>query len=529
MPRLGGLGRAFAGLPGADIIGALTRVAASIQANPQTYTDLLTTMIQVAGIFIGLYFTAVSVVASTIYARVQGDVRDLFVREKVGNFYIRTVALLGVTATILLTAHALGYAPGVLNLVLVAFLGGLSVLSFVVLGSRVFYFFDPVPLVGYVGQDLAREIKAVTPEGFRWQDQSFQHHHQQRAEKRLETYDNIVHMATREDHLRGEALTRLSASALWLLRFYAQNKTHIPSDSRWFKREYRHKDWLMSNATELEIALNTGTSLIPEEKPDSMWFETRLKGEVTRIVKALLERGDLRNTAEVYKSVRHTTHFLSGRLALNEALNLFSSMEEVTSKYLRKTEFVSKTASDNSDKLSLVLGLIDIQGVAFINILLGFSERLRATAAGSFAEAISRITWHQQKAIYRGDFPRPVVERLEELQEGLEVERRLEGYAVSPTWYQQQLAVQGFVRLLSDGGEKLLTVLEEAFADEAEALISDKHHLLAAQVIDRGWRPAASRLSILASLRRALSGWASCVALKTSLGRPRSGRHWANV
>jgi hypothetical protein len=47
-------------------------------------------------------------------------------------------------------------------------------------------------------------------------------------------------------------------------------------------------------------------------------------------------------------------------------------------------------------------------------------------------------------------------------------------------------AAQGFVRWLSDASERLLTVLEEAFADEAEALISDKRHLLAAQVIHRG-------------------------------------------
>lgn len=486
LPRLFALAGAYVSLPGGGVVRALESLVSQLQLDPQVYADLLATMIQIAGVFLGLYFTAVSVVASTIYARVQGDVRDLFVREQVGNFYIRTVALLGITATILLATKALGYAPGVLNLALTALLGGLSILSFVVLGGRVFHFFDPVPLVEYVGRDLAREIAAVTPEGFRWQDRSFQHHHQIQAEKLLDTYGNIVHMATREDDLRGEALTQLANSALWLFRFYVQNKSRVPSDSRWFKREHRHKDWLTSSATELEVALNTGTSLVPEERPDPTWFEARLVRIVVRIVKALLERGDLRNAVEVYDGVRRTTHFLGRRMCVDEALELFRSLEEVTSEHAHDTDFGTEAVTSKGERLSFLLGLIDVQGVALVNVLLGLSERLRATTADSFGGAVSQIAWRRQGSIYDKGFPRLVVERLEELREGIETERALEGRVVSPTWYLQQLAALGFVRLLSEAAEKLVAELERAFAEEAESLVSDGRHLLAAQVIDRG-------------------------------------------
>lgn len=486
IPQLGAFIQSFEDLPGVGIVPVLYGILASLRVDPSVSTDILTTMIQVAGVFLGLYFTAISVVASTVYARVQGDVRDLLVRERVGNYYVRVVALLGVVGTILLAARALNYSPGVLNLLLVAFLGGLSILSFVVLGSRVFNFFNPVPLVSYVGEDLAREIIAVTPEGYRWQDQSFQDYHQRRAENLLRTYGNIVHLATQEDYLRGDALRQLATGALSLLRFYAHNKSRIPSDSRWFKRTARHKEWLTSDATELETALSTGTMLLPEQVPDPAWFESRIEEMLGRILGILLQRGDLSNAAEIYDSVQRTSHSFAKRLALDEALRLFHFLRKTSSEYLRTTEQNADGPLDQGERLNLTLGIADIQGLALINILLGFSERLQTTTADSFGAQVSRITWTRPSSIYAGEFPRPVIERLEELQKGLETERALEGHGVSPLWYQQQLASLGFVRRLSETSEKLVAELENAVAGEAETLVSDGESLLAAQVISRG-------------------------------------------
>ncbi len=486
IPQLDTLVGSLGDLLAAGPFQAFQNTFRSLRMNPTVGVEMLTTMVQISGLFLGLYFTAVSVVASTVYARVQGDVRDLLVREKVGNFYVRTVALLGVAGTILLLAHTFGYAPGVLNLTLIAFLGGLSILSFVVLGSRIFEFFNPVPLVGYVGENLAREIMAVTPRGFRWQDRSFQDYHQRQAENLLRTYGNIVHLATQEEHLRGDALKQLATGALSLLRFYAQNKSRIPSDSRWFKRTARHKDWLTSDATELEMALNTGTTLLPEEVPDPAWFESRIEEILELIVNVLLQRGDLRNAVEVYDSVQRTAHSLGKRLALDEALRVFRFLRKATGKLVESTEQNGGASLDQNERLNLALGLADIQGLALINILLGFSERLRMTTADSFGAEISRIAWNRSSSIYTGGFPRPVIERLEELQRGLETERTIEGYAVSPLWYQHQLAALGFVRLLSEASEKLVAELEAAVAGETESIVSAGHHLLAAQMISRG-------------------------------------------
>src|SRR5215213_10538029 len=47
----------------------------NIKPDPTAYVTLFSTSAQVAGTFLALYFAAVSVIVSTVYTRVQGDVR----------------------------------------------------------------------------------------------------------------------------------------------------------------------------------------------------------------------------------------------------------------------------------------------------------------------------------------------------------------------------------------------------------------------------------------------------------------------
>ena len=118
-----------------------------LQLRGSSYTSILVALAQISGIFLGLYFTAVSIVASTVYARVSTDVRALLVREKVGDLYIKLVALLGALAVLVLAKNSLGFAPNVLDLGLITILGVSAILSFVILGRRIFDFFDPTRLV----------------------------------------------------------------------------------------------------------------------------------------------------------------------------------------------------------------------------------------------------------------------------------------------------------------------------------------------------------------------------------------------
>ena len=102
--------------------------------------SLLSTLAQIAGVFLGLYFAAVGTLISARYSNVPPNVRELMFADKLGNQYIKLVALFGAVATLLLAAQSIGLQTGLLNMVLVTILGVATILSFVLLGRRAFEF-----------------------------------------------------------------------------------------------------------------------------------------------------------------------------------------------------------------------------------------------------------------------------------------------------------------------------------------------------------------------------------------------------
>jgi len=458
---------------------------------PATHVSILSTLAQIAGVFLGLYFTAVSVVASAAYARVRGDIRELLMREKVGNAYIRLVALLGAVAIFQHAALTIGFHTGILNLALLTGLGAMALFGFVVLGIRAFYFFDPAQLVEHLAVDLMRWIRSATPAGFQWRKPSFQVHYQRQADLALTTYRDVVSLSNAEEHLQGESLNRLALRALGLLRFYAREKQRIPSDSHWFERTHRHREWLTTDFTQISIALRTGTTLQPEIVPDPMWFEAQAEEIVNRTMRGLLERNDLRNAVALCAAVQRTLEALAEQLAIDEALSLFRVLGSPIRAVARKDGGATGGAEDGTTSLSGALALTDIYDMGLISILLGFSKRLHGITAESFGDTIGRIRWSRAKAIYATGLPRAVIEQLEYLQKGVNFEHALEGRTISPLWYHQQIAALGFVRFLATGVEKLVRELERVIADEAEALIAEKRYVFGAQVIQRGLEACA--------------------------------------
>ena len=66
------------------------------------YGTLLQAVIGVGGVFIGLYYAAISAIGGAIYATVPNNIRDLLAHEQIGNAYMRLLALLTSFAVCLL-------------------------------------------------------------------------------------------------------------------------------------------------------------------------------------------------------------------------------------------------------------------------------------------------------------------------------------------------------------------------------------------------------------------------------------------
>lgn len=458
----------------------------SMQLDASTYVSLVSTVAQIAGIFLGLYFAAVGGVVSAVYARVPGDVRALLVQEKTGNLYLRIVALLCAVAILLLVVHALGFPIGILNICLLAILSMISVFSFIELGWRIFDFLNPAVLVAYLAGDLRKSIHRASAHGFQWHNPSFQKAYQNQAESLLNSYHNIIYLVTHEERPYGKTLLALARNALTLLAYYAKNKSSIPTESYWFRYTYQHLGWLTSDYSRVHLALQTGTALQPKIVPDPFWFEAAIEEIITTILQTLLKQNDLRNAAAVMDAVRLTVGVMAERLAIEEALHLQAALQPIILAYAPQEKNDGVQSGNQIEKYRFMVSLIELSGCIVINIFLGFAQRLKAIPVTDFAHVIDRLRWNRLKDIYTTELPRPVIEQLEYLQKRLALERFVEGLLISPVWFRQQIAALGLVRFLSQSVNQLVEVLENTYPAQVETLLKEKQVLQTVQLIQTG-------------------------------------------
>lgn len=464
----------------------VANVNQNIKPDPTAYVTLFSTSAQVAGTFLALYFAAVSVIVSTVYTRVQGDVRSILLQDKFSNAYVNLVAMLGASSTILLAALALKRQPSSLNLILVALLGIAAIFSFVKLGERIFYFFDPTRLVGELSSDLVHWMRGATPRGYRWRDAAFQSLYQHEAERVLETYRNIVFLANREEHLRSKAMVGLANDAFKLLRYYARQKSNIPSDSQWFRRTHEHQNWFNASGTDLYTALNTGTGLRSEIVPDLMWVETTIEETVVFMLEGLFSRRDLQSAYSFSQDAHLTLGDLSQTFAVDESLHLFRKLAPPLRRQAHTAELQDITTEESLLKLNYALGLTDIYGLGFTMILLGLSRALETVTAESLRKTVEGLKWDDPRSLYSTGLPRTVVRQLEKIASQLGFELAVEGRLITPLWYREQNLARAFVQFIDKSCKDLLDELERSVADEAESLVKEKRSVFVAQLIERG-------------------------------------------
>jgi len=336
----------------------LAALVKTISDNYDHIQNFLNTIVQLAGLFLTLYFTAISVIASTVYARVPGDVRTLAVDEKVGNVYIRIVAILGAVSIMYLIAGVMGVQIGLIGLVAIGALSILSLFSFLFLGKRTFNFFQPTIFVQYLVNRLARWIKLASGYRRSVQTPSLQDFYRRKAEGNLATYRNIVSLATKEEYHRIEpqALVTLLEFTIDLATFYQQQKSRISSESLWFEKVGKHRDWLTVGHTELEMALATGRPADPEVVPNFLWLEEWLQEITHGASTALTSRNDSQQhwfkfASRLYRRLEE----FGNALSIDEALLFFRSQRMEIESLLDTTNLKPSSASEGNQQATVIL------------------------------------------------------------------------------------------------------------------------------------------------------------------------------
>lgn len=272
------------------------------------YVAMLTAITGVMGVFLGLYFTAVSTVISNAYSSASGDVRELILKDRLGNKYVKLLAFLTALSVVLLAFSAMKIAPPLrLAILVLVALSCLAIFAFVNLGVRMFFLSDPTLFFETLSTELMKWVSCATARGYQWQNTSFQAHYRKQALKVVTTLTTLAKISGKKPELQGESHPRLLKNLLALTSVYYDEKHLIPTNSGWYGRKLQHKQWYLSRSTELEMATQTDTPLVPSEIPDTTWLEDSLLDVIFKAFETDIKAGDFQT---LYPKVINLQDFL---------------------------------------------------------------------------------------------------------------------------------------------------------------------------------------------------------------------------
>lgn len=436
--------------------------------------SLFVTVAQIAGIFLGLYFAAVSGIAAAVYADVPGEVRLLLTREKLGNVYIKIVAFIGALALVLSTAIVLGIDVGLVNVAVVGVLSALSIFAFVMLGVRTFYFFSPDTLTGYVLKDVLPLFQGSRRGKFGSKSRAIPYNYQRQAEELLSTLRAVVSLSATRTSVTERSLLRIVLGDLQLLYVYESLKGDIESTSLWFKQRLEHPKWLTAEHTSVEMALRTQTAIQGKQVGDRLWVERELHDVLSIALRALLNRPERARAVEAFEHVVSWSRVFASQLAIDETLALTHLASELIDGHL--------SARPEHDRSVESVALADFVAAFPMQVVLGMSDRLRPLTAEAFAKATTRV---DPIAPLDGAWPSDVVQQREYVAERLKNERIVERTRLTADWYVAQLVALSMSRFFARVVPLLVTELEK-LPRMATSRLDQAQTIIGAAIVQRG-------------------------------------------
>ncbi len=444
-------------------------------ASKETFETLLTTIASVSGVFITLYFTAISVVASSTYAKAPSEIRDLLSKETVGNTYMKNLFSLTVISLILLGSKLFGYQPGILNILFVGLFGCFGIFCFVNLGRRVFFFFDPTNLSDTIYRDILHLIDLSSIDSSRWSDSNSQFYYQITAAQKISTLYTFINICLDEIYLQRESLSKVLQNTIGILGIYEQRRKLIPSDSYWYPLKPQYKSWFLCDSIELNLALETQTSIQTEKVPNHYWIED----EIVKILSSTFETLIQKNNFEViYKTIDIFNGYLGiigSDLEIKKGRNIIETIFSSIEQYY-DTHSVEQIKIGNEN---IELALFNIYGLNAMYLSSGFLASVNKFNNQDILKKIDTINWTNNKGIYKKDFEPLLLPTLELIYKNLKFEQVVEGRIISPKWYIRQLVITKYAELFQEAINELVSLFESFFVSKSKFLFSNKSFVFA--------------------------------------------------
>ena len=415
-----------------------------------------------------------------MYAAVPHDIRTLIVRDRLGNIYVRGIAFTMALAVLMLVVHAGAQTTYAMALPLIGFGALFAIFAFIRLGERALYLADPTLL----GQELTFQF-------FKWfgrakhgqwraDEPTVQEHYRRRAKAAVDSLVSLGAIAGGEPHLRGASAQQLLSRTCSLIVRYLRERHHVPTASRWYGERYEHPQWYLSDYSRVQLASMTG-ALEPRKVPDVTWVEADLLRPQINSVVSDVRSGDydsayagLGSLADVWEAVG----------AVWDAEDGARWTEELADGVVAA---LTSTENKRVDRPVMLPGVADALAFVPLSLELGFHKSIVDKDLASLGDRLATSDWLPPDAAYTLALPRPVVQRLEQIRDGLAFERASLAPELTrtPGWWIRETAMQSLQWAFHEQIHSLLDLLGPWYLKTADALTQANMPKAAAAVLAR--------------------------------------------
>jgi hypothetical protein len=445
------------------------------------YVSWLGTIAQIGGVFIALYFTAVTAAAGAIYAQVPNNIRDLLARERFGNIYIRYLTLATFLPVCLVGLHFLGFEPMRIAVPLLALVIGMGIIAFTALGWRAFNLFDPTRLAGSLFVDLGAWLAQASTGGFRWKDRSFQAHAHRQTASVVDTLQTLSDLAATHANLDSAPLLELTMRVLALLAEYQQRKLRIPTDSLWFEQKYEHKSWYQTEDSTVQLAHRTGTSLSPTSVAEYNWLENRLQPIPLKCFELNVGRKRLDNVRDLLAGVDAYIAALATSGNVQGAVPLAQKIQAI----YEQASSGSAPAAEKQEERAEDVGMADAVCFLPLRILVAYRAALEQRTPELTKKRIESLRWDKAKSLYTGGFITEELRQLEWLLPRMKMESDVEETIQTPVWYQWDLVSKSQAESLSESVGAIIESGNKFFQNWSDRLVKAGRVWQSAAVLSR--------------------------------------------
>lgn len=450
------------------------------ELNNDTYVQMLTVIAGVMGVFLGLYFNAVStVISSETYSSASGDVRELVLKDRLGNNYVKLVAFLTSLSVVLLAFSATDIPPSHLAIPLLAIVSCLAIFAFVKLGFKTFFLSDPTLLLGTLSGELLKWVKQATYSGYQWRDPSFQEHYRKQALKSSNTLVTLAELSSSRTELQSKSHPRLLNGLLALVSVYYDDKHLIPSDSNWYGKKSQHKQWYLTDSSDIEMATQTDTTLQPTQVPYTTWLEDDILEVVFKAYKLDADNSDYQG---LYSKIASLPDFFSGI-----GSNWLVKDGEKWHKRLSKDTLANLANDKEVDEVQEIysIAVTDILASLPMSIELGFIKSVKGLDVSRLQKKLASTKWSNAEAPYQFALPPSTVKVLEQVHYGALFEKQAHAQHSTPNWYVIELAFHDLELAIYDQWQLLINLLQDWYSETGKAMADAKKYKQSATVYSR--------------------------------------------